>query len=88
MDQNYSILELNVLEVWNKFKVLLVQDYKKINQNPYIKVIWSNKGWIQEFKFNMMSGVQIFWKWIALQMKLRLINVVDVIINVKIIINK
>jgi len=65
-----------------------VWDCKKINQNPYIKVIWSNKGWIKEFKFNMIVGVEIFWKWIVLQMKLRLINVVDVTINVKIIINK
>jgi hypothetical protein len=70
--------------VWNKFKVLLVWDYKKINPNPYIQVIWSNEGWIEEFKFNMISGVQISWKWIVLEMKLRLINVVDVIINVKI----
>jgi len=36
----------------------------------------------------MISGVQIFWKLMALQMKLKLINVVDVIINVKTIINK
>ncbi len=70
--------------MWNKFKVLLVWDYKKINPNPYIQVIWSNEGWIEEFKFNMISGVQISWKWIVLEMKLRLINVVDVIINVKI----
>jgi hypothetical protein len=74
--------------VWNKCKMLFVGDCKKNNQNPYIKVISSNKGWIKEFKFNMIVGVEIFWKWLALQMKLRLINVVDVTINVKIIINK
>jgi hypothetical protein len=68
--------------------MLFVGDCKKNNQNPYIKVISSNKGWIKEFKFNMIVGVEIFWKWLALQMKLRLINVVDVTINVKIIINK
>ncbi len=27
-----------------KFKVLFVGDCKQINQNPYIKVIWSNQG--------------------------------------------
>ncbi len=74
--------------MWNKFKMLLVGEYKKFNQNPYIKVIWSNKGWIKEFMFNMIVGLEIFWKWIVLQMKLSLINVVDVTINVKIIINK
>jgi hypothetical protein len=68
--------------------MLLVWDCKKINKNPYIKVIWSNKGWIKEFKFNMIVGLEIFWKLIVLQMKLRLINIVDVTINVKIIINK
>jgi hypothetical protein len=54
--------------VWNKFKVLLVGDCKQINQNPYIKVIWSNKGWIKDFKFNMIVGVEYFenelcYKW-------------------------